>query len=137
MNWHKAAVEALRNSSVVVFCVDVSKTDWADDVSIRELIKPKALIPVATKCDLLSKEMVANRIAELNKLFNVEFLPTSAETGLGMEQLCDTIDEKLIEQTLSGNRNGLASGHQVLRSPPGTNRQSARRLRMSAKPLMN
>jgi tRNA modification GTPase len=106
-----AAVEALRNSSAAVFCVDVSKTDWAEDVSIRELIKPKAMIPVATKCDLLSKKMVANRIAELNGLFNVEFLPTSAQTGLGMEQLCDTIDKKLIEQTLGGdyeNASGVA-----------------------------
>jgi tRNA modification GTPase len=104
----QAAVKSLQNSSIVVFCVDVSKADWAEDISIRGLIEPKALIPVATKCDLLSKEMLANRITELNKLFNVEFLPTSAETGVGLEQLRNTIDEKLIEQTLGGSLNGLA-----------------------------
>jgi tRNA modification GTPase len=104
----QAAVKSLQNSSIVVFCVDVSKADWAEDISIRGLIEPKALIPVATKSDLLSKEMLANRITELNKLFNVEFLPTSAETGVGLEQLRNTIDEKLIEQTLGGSLNGLA-----------------------------
>ncbi|MDD5063621.1 MAG: GTP-binding protein [Phycisphaerae bacterium] len=98
-----AAIEALRNSSAAVFCVDVSKADWAEDVSIRKLISPKVLIPVATKCDLFSKEMVANRIAGLNQLFNAEFLPTSTETGIGMEQLRNTIDKKLIEQALGDN----------------------------------
>jgi len=104
----RAAIEALRNSSVVVFCVDVSKEDWTEDISIRELIEPKLLIPVITKCDLLPEEMSTHRIAELNKLFNVEFLPTSAETGTGIEQLRNTIDEKLIEQILGGSRDGLA-----------------------------
>ena len=96
----QAAVESLQNSSVVVFCVDASKKDWSEDITIRKLIEPKTLIPVATKCDLLSEEMLANRLAELNKLFNVEFLPTSAETGIGLEQLRKTIDKKLIELAL-------------------------------------
>lgn len=95
-----AAVEALRNSSAAVFCVDVSKTDWAEDISIRGLISSKVLIPVATKCDLLSKKSLANRIAEMNRLFNAEFLPTSAKTDACLEQLRDTIDKKLIETIL-------------------------------------
>jgi tRNA modification GTPase len=102
----QAAIEALRNSSVVVFCVDASKEDWSEDILIRQLITPQALIPVATKSDLLSEESLANRIAELNKLFNVEFLPTSAETDAGLEQLRDAIDEKLIEISLGGGKRG-------------------------------
>ncbi|MFZ0035704.1 MAG: GTP-binding protein [Sedimentisphaerales bacterium] len=104
----QAAVKSLQSSSIVVFCVDVSKTDWAEDVSIRGLIEPEVLIPVATKSDLLSGEMLANRIAELNKLFNADFLVTSAKTGTGLEQLQDTIDKKLIEQTLGSSCDGLA-----------------------------
>ena len=96
----QAAVESLQNSSVVVFCVDASKKDWSEDITIRKLIEPKTLIPVATKCDLLCEEMLANRLAGLNKLFNVEFLPTSAETGIGLEQLRKGIDKKLIELAL-------------------------------------
>jgi tRNA modification GTPase len=104
----QAAIEALRNSSVVVFCVDVSKADWTEDISIRGLIEPEVLIPVVTKSDLLSKEMLANRIAELNKLFNADFLTTSAKTGLGLEQLRDTIDKKLIEIAISDSKQGTS-----------------------------
>ena len=104
----QAAVESLQNSSIVVFCVDISKADWAEDISIRGLIEPEALIPAATKCDLLSGEMLANRIAELNKLLNADFLATSAKTGTGIERLQDTIDKKLIEQTLGSSHDGLA-----------------------------
>jgi tRNA modification GTPase len=98
----QAAVKSLQNSSIVVFCVDISKADWAEDISIRGLIEPKVLIPVATKSDLLSKKSLANRIADLKKLFNVEFLLTSAQTGLGLEPLRDTIDKTLIKISLGG-----------------------------------
>lgn len=93
----QAAIEALRNSAVVVFCVDISKTDWSENISIRELIKPKILIPAATKCDLLSKQVLSNRLAELNELFGIELLVTSTETGTGLELLRETIDRKIIE----------------------------------------
>jgi tRNA modification GTPase len=104
----QAAIEAMRNSSILVFCVDISKIDWAEDISIRKLTESKVLIPVATKTDSLSKEKLTDRIAELNKLFSVVFLPTSAKTGAGLEQLRDAIDKKLIGQTLGGSHDGLA-----------------------------
>lgn len=94
---HQAAMEALRNSSVVVFCVDVSKTNWAEDVTVRELIEAKTLIPVATKCDLPGEKMLANRLARLNELFSVEFLPISVRTGAGLLQLRDTLDRRLLK----------------------------------------
>jgi len=102
----QAAIEALRNSTVVVFCVDVSKKGWSGDVSMRQLVEPKVLIPVATKADLLSEEILANRLIELNNLFNTEFLPTSVITGLGLEQLKDRIDNQLIKLSLSAGSEG-------------------------------
>jgi tRNA modification GTPase len=102
----QAAIEALRNSSVVVFCVDLSKEDWSEDISINGLAEPQDLIPVATKSDLLPEQMLANRLDEMNKLFDVEFLPTSAVTGEGLEQLRDTIDKKLIELVLGRDSAG-------------------------------
>ena len=96
----QAAIEALRNSAVVVFCVDISKADWSEDISIRELIEPKTLIVIATKCDLVSRPILSNRLAELNELFGIELLVTSAETGDGLELLRATIDRKIIELEL-------------------------------------
>jgi tRNA modification GTPase len=99
-----AAIEALRRSCVVVFCVDISKGDWTEDISIRMLVEPKTLIPVATKCDLLSGRLLKKRLRELGELFAADldcrqtsFLVTSAKTGAGLERLRDTIDEKIIE----------------------------------------
>ncbi|MDD5327284.1 MAG: 50S ribosome-binding GTPase [Phycisphaerae bacterium] len=100
----QAAVKSLQSSSVVVFCVDVSKTNWDEDISIRGLIEPKALIPVATKSDLLSEKILAERIAELKKLFGGDFLTTSAKTEAGLESLRDTIDKKLIELAFGDGR---------------------------------
>ncbi len=116
----QAAIEALRNSSVVVFCVDVAKADWYEDVSIRTLVEPRLLIPVATKSDLLSEEALAKRLGELNKMFAPletqreksltgfasEFLPTSAETGNGIELLRETIDRKIVELTVGAGGGG-------------------------------
>jgi tRNA modification GTPase len=92
-----AAIEALQTSSVVVFCVDVSKDSWQEDIAIRELISPEVLICVATKSDLLSGAELTERVKKLNKLFDSEFLTTSIKTNIGLSRLRDTIDKKIIE----------------------------------------
>jgi len=94
----QAAIEALRNSAVVIFCADISKTEWSEDAAIRKLIEPKILVPVATKCDLSSEQILPDRLAALNEIFNADFLPTSAQTGVGIELLRQTIDDKLTEK---------------------------------------
>ena len=103
----QAAIEALRRASVVVFCVDISKkspAEWAEDISIRKLIEPgpdtPGLIPVATKSDLLSKDILATRLSELNELFDADFLTTSVKTGTGIKHLKDIIDCRIIEPAL-------------------------------------
>ncbi len=107
---HQAAVEAIEKASVVAFCVDISKIDWAEDVAIRKLIKDGTqIIPVATKSDLLSKDVLAGRLAELNKLFAAEFLPTSVKTGKGIEQLRSAIDEKIIEMAFGSGKRGTSN----------------------------
>jgi len=103
-----AAIEALRSASVVLFCVDVSKNNWLEDVAIRKLINPNGVIPVATKSDLHSKKVLVNRLVALNKLFSAEFLPVSVKTGAGMENLQDAIDRKLIEKFEIPRESGLA-----------------------------
>jgi tRNA modification GTPase len=94
----QAAIEALRNSNVVIFCADISKTGWSEDAAIRKLIEPKILVPVATKCDLLSEQFLPERLAALNESFSTDFLPTSVQSGSGIELLRRTIDGKLTEK---------------------------------------
>ena len=94
----QAAIEALRNSTVVIFCVDISKTDWSEDEAIRRLIEPKILVPVATKCDSPSEKILPDRLTALNESFNSDFLPTSVKSGDGIELLRQAIDGKLTEK---------------------------------------
>jgi len=91
----QAAIEALRNSTVVVFCVDASKSDWTEDCSICKWAPTKAVIPVATKSDLLGKDALIGRVVELKGLFGADFLPTSAITGAGIELLREAIDKEI------------------------------------------
>jgi tRNA modification GTPase len=102
----QAAIEALRNSSVVVFCVDISKAEWGRDISIRRLIEPKASIAVATKADTIPDEAAAARLMKLRELFGVEFVATSTRTGAGMGILREEIDRELTELSV-----GLVAGH--------------------------
>jgi len=95
-----AAIEALRNSSVVVFCVDLAKSDVAEDRSICKLIEPQMLLPVGTKSDLLDRHALSNRLDELNEMFGADFLPTSAKTGQGLDRLKGAIDERIIDLAL-------------------------------------
>jgi len=138
----QAAIEALRNSAVVVFCIDISKDPrpktqdtrcktqdfglWTEEIGLWSVVWSLGsgeLIPVATKCDLVSEQVLSNRLAELNELFGpapkstpanhllsmdnktehnkvdfgAGFLVTSAETGAGLDLLREAIDKKMVE----------------------------------------
>jgi tRNA modification GTPase len=95
----QAATAALRNSLLVLFCVDLSKEDWSEDVSIRALIEPTILLTIATKSDLLSEESLGRNLAALSDLFGFEFLPISVKTGAGLESLRNTINTKIVQLT--------------------------------------
>jgi tRNA U34 5-carboxymethylaminomethyl modifying GTPase MnmE/TrmE len=104
----QAAIEALRNSSVVIFCTDISKDDWTEDATIRKLIEPKFLVSVATKCDLIRQKFLPDRLAVLNEFFGNDFLPTSAQSGSGIELLRRTIDTKLTAKIGVPQTGGIA-----------------------------
>ena len=104
----QAAIEALRNSSVVIFCLDISKTDFSEDAAIRKLIEPKVIIPVGTKCDLLSQRNLTESLAVLNETFGLDFIAASSQSGDGIELLIDTIDNKLTEKAVSPQAGGIA-----------------------------
>ncbi|MHC4637468.1 MAG: tRNA modification GTPase [Planctomycetota bacterium] len=94
-----AAIEAIGNAAVVVFCVDISNRDWTEDRIIRRLIKSEAIIAVAAKADLIDGDMIDKRLIELKQLFGVDFLLTSSVTGFGIEDLKRRVDKVLIEMS--------------------------------------
>jgi tRNA modification GTPase len=112
---HEAAIDALRGSSVVVFCVDISKADWSEDLDVRSWIldarrasrippgclpaehRGSSVVLVATKSDLLSDVVLAQRLTELNGLFGTAFLATSVRTGRGIGLLRETMDREIVE----------------------------------------
>ena len=104
----QTAIEALKNSAIVIFCADISKTDWNEDIAILDLIESKILVPVATKCDLLSEQILSESLAVLNKSFSTDFLLTSVKTGVGIELLRQTIDGKLTEKFEVPKTGGVA-----------------------------
>jgi tRNA modification GTPase len=104
-----AAIEALKNAIVVIFCVDTSKPDWTEDLEIRQLVvNPGTLIPVATKADLLSEKEFSERTLKLKSLFGCEFLPISAHSEFGFNKLKTEIAGRIITATSGYNKEGVA-----------------------------
>jgi len=97
----RAAIEALQRCSAVVFCVDSMKPDIREDIAIRLLIQPKTAICVATKCDLLPAEELPRQMARLAGAFRAEFLPTSARTRQGRQELLAALAQSAIRDPQS------------------------------------
>ena len=110
----QAAIVMLNKASVVVFCVDISKVNWDEDISIYELIEPEMLIPVATKSDLITEDVLAERLTKLNELFSLNFIATSVKNLSGTESLKETIDRKIIgSRCLKYNSEEIINKHQL------------------------
>ena len=93
----QAAIGALNSAAIVIFCVDISKTDLTEDIQINKLISPKDMIAIATKSDLVADEVKTERLTKLNKIFGLNFTSTSSKNNRGLDRLCKSIDKKLIE----------------------------------------
>jgi len=93
----EAAIEALNGAQLVLLCVDADKDDYAEDIAVRGCFGPKELIYVATKCDLLGAEQLSQKTDQLNKLFGVRFVATSALTGEGLVDLRRLIDHAVVK----------------------------------------
>jgi len=104
----QAAIEALRNSNLVIFCADISKKNWNEDIAILELIKPKIPVTVATKCDLISDQHLPESLAALNDFFSTDFMLTSTKTDIGIEPLRQTIDDNLTKKFEVPQTGGIA-----------------------------
>ncbi|OHB67990.1 MAG: hypothetical protein A2Y76_14920 [Planctomycetes bacterium RBG_13_60_9] len=92
----RAAMEALNHCSTVIFCVDAAKAGVSEDIAVRALIQPKSLIAVATKSDLSASDELSHRVHTLTTVFGVEFLPVSARTGHGLQDLLDSMERSVV-----------------------------------------
>ncbi len=109
----QAAIEAIRNAMVVVFCVDITKPEWAEDIAIRRLINPAHLIAIATKTDLLSEKVTDERLSKLKSLFGCNFLPVSTHSGTGIDNLKAQIAERIIAATSEHGKSASADKYGI------------------------
>lgn len=91
-----AAVEALNNADVVIYCVDIAKADFAEDAAVLRSFDNKIIVPIATKTDLLDQNGISKKLQVLKSQFQMDFLPLSSIKNSGLVQLTNIIDEKLL-----------------------------------------
>jgi len=103
-----AAIEALNTAALVIFCVDVSMDDYAEQMWVLKLLTPNRLVVAATKCDLVGRKESAQRIAKLSQQAETdyEFIVTSSKTGEGIELLKSLVDEKITELKIPSSESG-------------------------------
>lgn len=92
----QAAIEALCHCQAIIFCVDATKTDFAEDVSVRALIETQDLLYTATKWDLLKIEDVSARTTRLRNAFDAECISTSSKTRVGLDEVRRQVEARIL-----------------------------------------
>jgi len=94
-----AASKAINDSTVVIFCADITKGDYATDLEVLNHLSKKPSVYAATKCDLLTAGDTEEKLALLKQLFGCDFLATSSKNLSGLERLKELIQQNIITQT--------------------------------------
>jgi len=103
-----AAIGALNRADVVVFCVDVSKAGYEEDLRVRALVGCERLIYAATKADLVDGGTLPDRLQVLEKMFAGVFTAVSAISGDGLEALKEQADGELLAASRAAADGGEA-----------------------------
>jgi len=93
----QAAIESLKHCHRVLFCVDVTKSDWTDDLAVLALIPDCPVTVLATKMDAIKPEALAAQIALLKQLFDRPIHPVSSQTGQHLDDLVSAMNAGLFE----------------------------------------
>lgn len=93
----QAAIRALAGASLVIFCVDMTRENYDEDLSLLKLIEAERIIFTATKCDLLSAENLAEKSVKLEQVFDHKFEVISSETLIGLDKLRGLIEQNIIK----------------------------------------
>ena len=105
-----AAITALNSATLVLFCVDVTRENFEEELFVLNLINPKLIQFVATKSDLITARQLDAKIEELNKIFGTEFLPNSSKTGNGLAEVGQMIQQKIFVDSFSSTESGGYTG---------------------------
>jgi tRNA U34 5-carboxymethylaminomethyl modifying GTPase MnmE/TrmE len=112
-----AAIEAIRKSDIVVFCVDLAKTDLSEDLEVYRIIQShrgvSGLIAVAAKSDLINQEEIESRCSDLSKRFSHTFIPISSNKKIGLDELKAEIDDQILRLTIGGSGQAFDSRYSI------------------------
>ncbi len=100
---HQVSLAALSEAAIVLFCVDLTRTDHTADGRMRNEIPGGTMIYAATKADLLDEKEAQLRLTALEKQFKVPFILCSARSGQGLGAI-----KRRIETVLTALRSGDA-----------------------------
>jgi tRNA modification GTPase len=92
----QAAQSALRKADLILFCIDISKTNLSEEHGLWTLFASKPLIPLATQSDRLAPADIGTRLEQLKTEFGRDFIPISALRGHGLETLKQQIRNALL-----------------------------------------
>ncbi|MGB8226014.1 MAG: GTPase [Sedimentisphaerales bacterium] len=94
-----AALKAIEDSMVIIFCADITKKDYSTDLEVLRCLSKKPVIYAAAKCDLLNNANTAEKIKKLKNVFGCDFLATSSKNLTGLDKLKEVIQRDIIKQT--------------------------------------
>jgi tRNA modification GTPase len=94
-----ATLKAIDDSTVIIFCADITKEDYLADLEVFRRLSKKPVIYTAAKCDLLSADDAAKKLKKLKQIFGRDFLTTSSKNMTGLEKLKELIQQSIIRQT--------------------------------------
>jgi tRNA modification GTPase len=91
----QAAKDALKKANVILFCVDLTRPYFQDDISVTRSFDINPDIVVATKTDLLNKIELTAKQNELKDIFACDVITTSSLNGAGLAELKVAVEKKI------------------------------------------
>ncbi len=111
----RAVYDAIAHAEFVLFCVDMNKSDWSEDLTIWKIVSravnESSIQALATKADIAKDQN--KYLGKLCKLFKVQFTAVSSKTSVGIEKLRKTLDARLLEK--AGMKN---TGQNIITDAP-------------------
>jgi tRNA modification GTPase len=125
----RAAEDALRSASILLFCADGSKPDWSEDLALFRRIGRSETLVVMTQRDRWTQ--TTHRVLDrAQQNFGRPCLAVSAKTGGCIDQLRDSVDAALLQRqqdSAGSDRLALTERHRQSIRSALTALQEARR----------